>query len=201
MTIDLEFVLRLYLGIVFLPAGLGKLTNRDHFSQNLLDYKVLPSFAALTFARILPWLEIAVGLAFFSGLAVRFASIIAGLLLASFIAALIVNLKQGRSIACSCYGVLGNHVISWGTVTRNTILLLLATILVLNGNDPLSWSGWIQSWRQEIATFQSLDTVVLVGFLTVFCVVALRLVEDCIRLLDRGLAARRDTASGKSIAL
>ncbi len=64
-------------------------------------------------------------------------------LLAGFSAAVVVNLAQGRSPDCHCFGRLSSSPIGWPTVARNGFFATLAVLLMLGGRF-----GW---WCSGIA--------------------------------------------------
>ena len=140
MTVQLDaatavsLMARLTLAAFFVPSGIRKLRNQQSFTQGVLEYRVLPTSLARPIGYILPWTELALGLALIVGVALPMAGIAASVLVVSFIAAVTVNLRLGREIQCNCYGIAGTATIGLGTIVRNGLLLGLSIIVF-----ALSW--------------------------------------------------------------
>ena len=125
-------VLRGALGALFVFAAVHKLRDRRHFDGTMLDYRILPARAALSIARFLPGVELAlaVGLIAGSGLA----ALVAAALLTVYGAAIAINLARGRrSIDCGCGGPA--QPLGPGLVVRNALLAAGALTLLLPVTD------------------------------------------------------------------
>jgi thiol-disulfide isomerase/thioredoxin len=66
------------------------------------------------------------------------AGLVACALLTGFSAAVVVNLAQGRSPDCHCFGRLSSSPIGWSTVARNGFFAALAVLVMLEGR----FDGW-----------------------------------------------------------
>ena len=86
------FLVRCFLGLVFLVAGVSKLLKREKIFQEVASYEILPTHAARLYALILPWLETIIALSLLVGFWTHAAAFIAILLLSSFIIAISVNI-------------------------------------------------------------------------------------------------------------
>jgi uncharacterized membrane protein YphA (DoxX/SURF4 family) len=179
-------VVRLFLGGLFLSSALGKLANWRGFVQGTLDYRLLPERAARTFAALLPWLELALAGALILGVALSVAGLAASLLLICFTIAVIVNLRRGREVACSCYGIVGTKTIGWGTVARNLLLLLPAALLAGLASSAAELDQWLALWRADMAVFSSPGSLILLLLLAAFCFVSIQLVEWAVDIAVRG---------------
>jgi uncharacterized membrane protein YphA (DoxX/SURF4 family) len=104
-------------GVVFLVAGVAKLTSRGWPSQaralGAPDWTV----------RVVPVLEIAVGAALVAG--VPYAEVPGLLLLAAFTAFLARALGRGVAAPCACFGTLTTRPVTWWSVARNVALMAL----------------------------------------------------------------------------
>lgn len=100
LTSRVQFVL----AAVFVVAGFGKVADPPGFAHEIHNYKLLPGVAINAVTIVLPWVEVAAGLALFFGLARRSAARIMGVLLLVFVAALSINLVRGRPVDCGCFG-------------------------------------------------------------------------------------------------
>jgi uncharacterized membrane protein YphA (DoxX/SURF4 family) len=106
-------VARVALGLIFLYAAYAKL----HYAGawHLTDYHFLFAFGinsyemlsldnALLLARILPWVEVALGILLISGLGLRWVGSITTVLLVVFMYALARAAIKGLAINCGCFG-------------------------------------------------------------------------------------------------
>ncbi|MEO7586739.1 MAG: DoxX family protein [Arachnia sp.] len=99
---------RLVPGIVFLYAGITKITNIPLFAQNIRAYQLLPElWMSDVLAYILPVVEIAAALLLIVGLLTRGAAAVTLLMLLAFIGGIIWVWSQGISIDCGCFGTGG----------------------------------------------------------------------------------------------
>ena len=104
---------RLVVGAVFVYAAYSKLHLngqwhvRDYwflFAMSINSYGVLPEWGVLWLARVLPWVELALGLLLISGIGLRYISAVASLLLAGFFAVMLRAHFKGLEIDCGCFG-------------------------------------------------------------------------------------------------
>ena len=127
-------VLRLALAIVFLYAAYAKLRQPWLlFAMSIDAYQILPEWAALALGRILPWLELLLGLLLATGFGLRYSAAGASVLLAGFLAVMVRSYVMGMKIDCACFGL--GEAISARTLARDGLLLALSmvlTVLALN---------------------------------------------------------------------
>jgi uncharacterized membrane protein YphA (DoxX/SURF4 family) len=104
---------RLALGVLFLYAAYAKLHYagawhlRDYhflFAFGINSYEMLSLDNALLLARILPWVEVALGLLLISGIGLRWVGSFTTLLLIVFMVALTRAAVKGLAINCGCFG-------------------------------------------------------------------------------------------------
>ena len=178
-------VARLSLAFFFLPSALGKLANQRGFIQGIIAYQILPKRIARGFGFILPWIELTLALALICGVALFITGLATILLLLCFITAVVINLRRGREIDCSCYGFAGTQMISWGTVARNGLLLLLAIPVVGLAPNVLGPDRLLALWHTDSAIFSSMIFVILLVLLIAFCFVTIELTEWTIHVYSR----------------
>lgn len=112
-------------GALLLTSGSAKLLT-GRFVADLGAYRILPASAVVPVGRVLPWVEICLGVGLLgSPWPVPFLAA-AALLLAVFTAGIVVNLVRDRRIACGCRGT--NTPISWRLAVGNTGGVLTALI-------------------------------------------------------------------------
>ena len=168
---------RLVLAGFFLPSALGKFRDRAGFVRGTLDYAVLPEALARTFAAVLPPLELALALALLAGIALPVTALMLALLLLCFIVAVAINLRRGRAISCNCHGIAATRTISWGTIARNSMLLLLTLPLILGAPLALSVNGWIAQWRADRTLLTTFATALPILLLLAWSYMVIQLVE------------------------
>lgn len=120
-------VSRILVGAIFIMGSTLKLPNIKLNSVNVVyEYGILPIEPidlAAVFGYILPFAELAVGIAVLLGLVTRLSSFGGGLLGLSFVIGEGLVLLQGRDINCGCFPGL------MGTMVSQTIYLSAAIIL------------------------------------------------------------------------
>ena len=128
MTRHVIVVLRILLAAVFLYAAYTKLRQPWLvFAMSIDAYGLLPEWGVLTTARILPWLELAIGLLLLAGLWLRFVSLAAAALLAVFFGIMLLSFGKGMGIDCGCFGV--GEALTWKTLVRDGLLVASAILL------------------------------------------------------------------------
>ena len=128
MTRRVIVVLRILLAAVFLYAAYTKLRQPWLvFAMSIDAYGLLPEWGVLTTARILPWLELAIGLLLLAGLWLRFVSLAAAALLAVFFGIMLLSFGKGMGIDCGCFGV--GEALTWKTLVRDGLLVASAILL------------------------------------------------------------------------
>jgi len=100
LTVRVQFVLAAF----FVVAGFSKIADPPGFAHEIHNYGLMPGAAVNAMALILPWLEVAAGVALFLGIARRSAARILGILLVVFIVALSINLARKKPVDCGCFG-------------------------------------------------------------------------------------------------
>ncbi len=97
-------ILRCFLGVVFVYAGISKVGDANSFAQSIANYRIMPDFLTIPLALYLPYLEILAGIALISRLFFTGGILIAGSLLAIFLGATGSALVRGLDISCGCFG-------------------------------------------------------------------------------------------------
>lgn len=187
-------VARLCIGFFFLQSALGKIGNLRNFVRGTIEYQVLPERAARVFGLLLPWVELGLALTLVLGIALRITGSAAMLLLFCFIVAVAINLRRGRQIRCNCYGIADTSTIGWGTVVRNLLLLLLATVTADLGSHAVAPTQWLAVWRTDLSLVSSASAVVMLMLLLAFCFATILLLEWIVDVYYRVSALQHATA-------
>ena len=124
----LAIVLRLTLGGIFLYAAWIKLRDPwQLFAMAIDSYGILPlKYVELT-AKVLPWIELALGLWLIAGKWLRIPSLGVSLLLTLFFTLIVRAYIRGEEINCGCFGP--GEAISWKTMLRDGSMLAGSYIL------------------------------------------------------------------------
>lgn len=119
-------------GLIFLTAGATKLRNRALLPGVIANYRLLPNGLEGPVALLLPYVELALGLALLLGLAPLPVLLTIALLLA-FAAAMAINIRRGRThIDCGCGHPELRQPLNWTQVGRNLVLAALLAPRLLN---------------------------------------------------------------------
>ena len=133
----LRLLLRLMLAGVFLYAAWTKLRQPWlMFALSIDAYQLLPEWAVLTTARVLPWLELAIGVLLLVGVWLRYVSILAAAILGVFFAIMLLSFGKGMGIDCGCFGV--GEPLTAKTLARDGLLLGTAITLTFLAKPPRS---------------------------------------------------------------
>jgi len=116
---------RLILAGIFIYAGYAKLREPWlQFAVSLNSFKLLPDYALEPLAKILPWCELALGIAILSGAWLRWFALIASLLLGVFLSILTRSYLMGMQVDCGCFG--SGEALGPMTLVRDGLMLALA---------------------------------------------------------------------------
>lgn len=130
----LACVLRIFVGALFVAAGVLKALDPANFAADIDHYRLLPYFALAPLALYLPWLEIVCGCAVIASCRFRRSALI--LLLAMiiiFTGAVVSALMRHLDITCGCFGAASALPLSFALVRNVVLLALLGWLLRLEG--------------------------------------------------------------------
>jgi uncharacterized membrane protein YphA (DoxX/SURF4 family) len=97
---------RLILGGIFVYAAYAKLRNPWMlFGMSLDSYHMLPDWAISPIARLMPWVEMSLGVLLLAGWGLRWVGACASAMLVVFIGAMIHAQSRGLAIDCGCFGI------------------------------------------------------------------------------------------------
>jgi hypothetical protein len=143
--------------LLFGSACAHKLRDLETFGATLAQYRVLPGSLVSPAALLLPILEGLIAVGLLIGSIREPASLVGAALLATYAAAMGLNLLRGRrQLECGCLGPRGGGVVSASLVCRN---VLMALILAAAGS--VSWSGRPLIWLDVGTALVAVSVVAL----------------------------------------
>ena len=101
----LVFLLRVFLGIIFIYASIDKIIDPLKFSDAIDNYHITPVEMNNLAALVVPWIELVAGVFLIIGIYVRGSSTIIILLLIWFIFILSQALVRGINVNCGCFNL------------------------------------------------------------------------------------------------
>ncbi len=119
----LGVVASILVGAAFLLAGASKLAAGPRWPANARELGA-PALAI----PVIPWVELAVGAALVTQLAVPWAAITAFALLVAFTVLIVVRLSAGERPSCACFGQWSASRIGASHLVRNGVLGALAIV-------------------------------------------------------------------------
>lgn len=140
----LHWSVGLSLGLLWFSAAWSKLRDRGGLQQTLVAYQLLPPSLAPTLSRLLPCLEMLIGLGLLLPASRSIAALATTALLLVYGLAMAVNLRRGRfELECGCNPGT-DQLISWSLVLRNVVLGATSLMLLLPfARRPLQLSDLI----------------------------------------------------------
>jgi len=136
----LSLALRLFLGAVFVYAAYLKLKDPwVVFAMSIDSYKLLPEWAVMAVAKMLPWFELGLGLLLISGYGLRWSGLVTSLQLLAFFSVMLRSYLMGLEIDCGCFGP--GEALTWKTLVRDGLLAacsIFLTFLAFRSRRPSS---------------------------------------------------------------
>jgi uncharacterized membrane protein YphA (DoxX/SURF4 family) len=123
----LHWTSRILLVGIFLYTGYIKLESPLQFAAILSGYKLFPDSLIVPITYYFPWVEIALGVLLLVGWKIRYVSLGACGLLASFIAVLTITYFRGIDANCGCFSF--DDRITPLTILRDGLIILPAIYL------------------------------------------------------------------------
>jgi uncharacterized membrane protein YphA (DoxX/SURF4 family) len=135
----LSFLLRIYIGGIFIYASIHKIINPGSFGLDIATYDILPLYLINIVAIILPYLEIVSGILIIIGPFQKEASILITGMMTVFLIALIIAIYKGIDASCGCFASqsVEEDPISYKTVIRDILWLLIALYVLFFDREPI----------------------------------------------------------------
>jgi uncharacterized membrane protein YphA (DoxX/SURF4 family) len=127
----LILLVRIFLGGLFVVAGLDKITDSQAFVNSVLQYKIVGPTLATWTATILPSLELLCGLSLIIGLYPRGCTLLITIMLVGFTILVTSALIRGLDISCGCFTQDPNvSKIGYQKILENCGLIVLSVWLL-----------------------------------------------------------------------
>lgn len=128
---------------LFVVSGLSKLRDRTGTRRAVGEFGC-PDLLTGPVALVLPFAELATGVALVPNASARWGAVAAMVLLVVFTAAIVFSLARGRRPDCHCFGRLRSAPASPAAVVRNIAFAAIAGFVVWQGgdlrSDPVLWT-------------------------------------------------------------
>ena len=102
-SLNLPFIFRVILGILFIYASYDKILDPASFSENIHNYHITPVAVENLAALIIPWLELIIGVFLIFGVFLEGTTSITIVLLVFFIVILSQAVFRGIDVHCGCF--------------------------------------------------------------------------------------------------
>jgi len=145
---------RLVLAVVWIAAGVSKITDLDASVRAVRAYRILPEIAAQAVGAGLPAVELLLGALLLVGAGVRAGAVVSAALLAVYMVGIASAWVRGLQIDCGCFG--GGGALAAGTrptygweLTRDGALLVLTLLLARWPVGHFAVDGMLAGRREE----------------------------------------------------
>ena len=152
-------LVRLILSFVFGVAGITKLTDQKGTREAVINFGA-PKAAAPSIAVVLPLLELAIAIGLLFSATAWLSALAALFVLGIFVVAISINLAQGKSHECHCFGQIYSRPLGWSTLVRNVLFALAAGIVIWTG--PAFQPPLVAAISQAVAGFNTWLLVILI---------------------------------------
>ncbi|PJA96242.1 MAG: hypothetical protein CO129_07560 [Ignavibacteriales bacterium CG_4_9_14_3_um_filter_34_10] len=121
----LIIISQLILAIVFIVAGIEKISDQTIFATKISNYKVFPIWSINFIAISLPWIELINGVLLIYGIRKKEIAGIFGFLLFFFIVLIFISILRGLDIDCGCFGTIDSIKVGYAKIYENVFLFIL----------------------------------------------------------------------------
>jgi putative oxidoreductase len=121
-------IVRLGLGCIFIWSSVPKIRQPYDFLSSVYNYELAGPKLGMLVAITLPWVELLVGVCLVGGIFIGGALLVSVVMATMFTFALAFALYHGLQISCGCFGSSSTENISYATLVRACVILLLALL-------------------------------------------------------------------------
>lgn len=127
---------RIVIAAVFVFAAVPKLVNPRLFAEAIANYHLVPDSISSIAASVMPVMEMVIAIALVIGVKERGAAVASALMLLVFAVAMTTTIARGINLDCGCFGAAAEAQVSWFTVARNVLLMLVSIFIALRPHAP-----------------------------------------------------------------
>jgi uncharacterized membrane protein YphA (DoxX/SURF4 family) len=143
-----SFIFRIISGVIFLSAGLAKISDPVRFLLTLREFRLFPEMLVPFLILYLPWLEFVLGLFVLLGLLYRTGSLLLALLNLVFTGAILSVILRGMEVDCGCFGMLADvlnipDLADMRAVLRNAIFIGMCLYIFFVKKTVISLEGYL----------------------------------------------------------
>lgn len=192
---------RFLLALIFLFSSISKLANRDATTNAVLNLGVPIRWAKLV-SKGLPIVELALVPLLLYFPTSFLGAIFALLLLILFTVFISINLRKGNNVECHCFGEFSSQPISWLTVARNIVFMLLTLVVIgtFNLSSPILFSSIFDNFRNiEIYLIATTILFIVIFFIQGWFIVHLTQQQGRLLLRLEELESFADAAKQRRI--
>ena len=122
---------RIAIGVVFLVAAWGKVTDPASFAIQIKNFHMAPPGSENLLAMLFPWIEMVAGVSLVAGIKPRAGAAIVLAMMVFFTFAVGLAWARGLNIDCGCFGTLGGAQVGAKKFAENVGLTVLSLIAFL----------------------------------------------------------------------
>lgn len=139
------YLARDILGLVLLASGAAKAVDIDRSAMALIQLGIRSGDSARLLIRALTTIELALGVAIFSGAWLFPVDILVFFLLIVFLLVTVYATKIASDLRCRCFGALSRATLGSHSVVRNVVLVAVGVAVVarhFESSERMSISRW-----------------------------------------------------------
>jgi uncharacterized membrane protein YphA (DoxX/SURF4 family) len=139
-------VLRGVVGSVLALSGYLKAVRPTaEFAATLESYWIFPSVLVFPIARVMPWVELVVGLSLVAGFLTRRSALLSAGLFATFVAVLAQAILRKLPLRdCGCFGQVGPALQPIQSLCMDAVLFVFCVLVFLDSEQKVSVDRWIK---------------------------------------------------------
>ncbi len=149
----ISFIFRIVLGVIFLFAGLAKISDPVRFIITIREFRLFPETIVPFTAVFLPWLEFLLGLFLILGLFYRSSSLLLAFVNMIFTFAILSVIVRGFEISCGCFGLFADIMklpdrADLTAIIRNIIFISMCLYIFFVKTTVISVENYINEWNK-----------------------------------------------------
>jgi putative oxidoreductase len=155
----INLIFRIILGTLFLLASTSKAVEPAIFAEEIANYKILPELLVNIMAITFPWIELICAVFIITGVRLKSATFILGLLLIVFSIGVFIAMAKGLNINCGCHTQVMAEEIGMTKLIENTGLLLITLYIFFSNGIRFTLERYIvqKSSLAKIPAFRNLN--------------------------------------------